>query len=117
MKRLVILMAGLALVAGCTTGPSKQEYEVISTALQGSKALRNELTTDCARKLANKPIPASIRKEVVAFFNTTEANLPGVVCRRMVNGLANGTLSYQDYKDMERGRMTPEIVQLLQGTR
>ncbi|WP_230835427.1 hypothetical protein [Rhizobium sp. C1] len=112
MKKIaVLLLCGLA-VSGCTTVPSKTNFETGAAALAGSKRLRSETTEKCIAH-AHLSSPQT-RHNVALLLDVKDSEADRAACTRMINAVASGRLSYEEVAQMRLGHMSPRVVRILQ---
>ena len=106
----VSLMLGLLALGGCI---SETKYAAISEAYKGSPALRREELRRCNLQARAAPIQ---RAKLAVVMNLPPRSDPvPVLCRRMIESVASGKLSYEDYRTIRAGQITPKLVRILQG--
>ncbi|WP_174801583.1 hypothetical protein [Martelella limonii] len=114
MKRLLAAGLGLGLLAGCQSTQESQEYAMVQTALSGSKAMQREVSKECVKDMGG--LSAEDLRMTAVFLDTTRSKAVPLLCSRIVASMANGDLSYQDYKDVQRGKLSPKVIRVMQGT-
>jgi len=114
MKRLLVAALGLGLLAGCQSTQEANEYAVVQTALSGSKAMQREVSKECVNEM--KVLSAEDVRMMAVFLDTTKSKALPLLCSRIVTGMTNGDLTYQDYKAVQRGELSPKVVRVMQGT-
>lgn len=104
------LMLGLLALGGCI---SETKYAAISEAYKGSPALRREEIRQC--NLRDRASPIQREKLAVVMNLPPRSNPVPILCRRMVESVASGKLTYEDYRTIRVGQITPKLVRILQG--
>ncbi len=94
--------------AGCMT---QERYEAVSTALEGSAALRAETIKECTNGEWNRKTVEGL----ALVMDVSENKVPHLACQRAVNAIASGKLSYEDLVKVRRGHITAKIVRIMQG--
>ncbi|MCD1636036.1 hypothetical protein K7H91_19945 [Martelella mediterranea] len=114
MKRLLVAALGLGLLAGCQSTQEANDFAVAQTALAGSKAMQREVSKECVNEM--KVLGAEDIRMIAVLLDTTKSKALPLLCSRIVTGMANGDLTYQDYKASQRGGLSPKVVRVMQGT-
>lgn len=110
-KNFAIALVVLGVLAGCAT--SKEGYEAVQVALDGSPKLRANFIADCTKR--SRGWPAAHRQTIAALMNVSENSAESVFCKRMTNAVARNRLTYDDYLDGMRNRPNANIIKVLQG--
>ncbi len=105
---IIVLALGLS---GC--GVSASNYAAGQQVLQGSPAVRNNFINSCVERIRNKPLKS--RQTIAMVANTSVSAIPRVYCSRMIRGIASGRLTYGDMNAASRGKVTPNVIKVLQG--
>lgn len=111
MKRLTVVafISALGIVAGCA--PTQQQYAAIQETVRGSAKARQFAVKECSSKGWNRQ---SIRNAAIVL-DTSERAAPELACRRLVEAVRSGRLSYSEAVAASRKKITPELVKILQG--
>ena len=109
-SKMILAMLGLAaLLTSCA--PTKDEYDTITTAMEGSKKLQ----TAVLRKCLENPMTAEERKNSAIVLDASEKDVKQLLCKRVVSALASKRLSYEDVVAISRNRFSPKVIKILQG--
>jgi hypothetical protein len=104
----------ILMLAGCATTASRQEkYETSKAILQGSPKVKQRAMDNCMAKIKTHSLEK--RQNMADVANTTVDKLPGVFCSRVIDGLADGRVSYNDYNAVLNGSVTPNMIKVVQG--
>ncbi|CDN54950.1 Hypothetical protein RG1141_CH26130 [Neorhizobium galegae bv. officinalis bv. officinalis str. HAMBI 1141] len=109
LSQVVALAVAAACLASC--GPTRNQYEVVVTALEGSSRARNAVYANCLKKERT----TAWKKEASVFMNVSEAKAPAVFCQRALDGLVKRRITFADVSAVYAGDLTPNIVKVLQG--
>ncbi|HEV7308300.1 hypothetical protein [Ensifer sp.] len=112
MKLLHAASLALALTVLASCGPTKEEFEVAQTTIQGSPALQKALYKDCVGKTWSKSDLAG----GAMLLSVPPSKVPALTCKRLVNALVSGRLKYADVRqNMNNGAPTVNLIKILQG--
>ncbi len=104
-----IVLVGLLMLGGCV---SSTQYSAVSEALKGSAELRRESVETCVKNNRSTPEQKDMMRKLMNL--SPGSNVVRVGCERATAGLASGKLSYDDYRAIQFGQITPQIVRVFQ---
>lgn len=110
MKKIAIVVVSTLLLSGCVT---RNNYESVVTALNGSPALRAKQIENCISK--RKYTSPTQRHNLALLMNLPDSAADSTFCRRVVNAMANGRISFREVKGTMHGQLTPNLVRIAQG--
>ena len=70
---------------------------------------RNVLKVDCGAQL-KATMPAAVRAGLATELGVKESRVPWTVCDRLVDGLASGRMSTEDFLATQQGRTDPQAL-------
>jgi hypothetical protein len=105
---IAMTLIATGFLAGCA--PTEQEYGAIVTALQGSKRLRTEIVSECAKNFNSEG-----RRSAGIILDVADKDAPRLACSRYLNAVVSGRVTYQDMLDVKNRRYTPKLVKIFQG--
>ncbi|WP_105383768.1 hypothetical protein [Neorhizobium alkalisoli] len=105
--RMFAIACMTVALAGCMT---QERYQTVSTALEGSAALRAKTIKECTRSEWNPKTTESL----ALVMDVSENKVPHLACQRVVNAIASGKLSYEDLEKVRQGNITAKIVRIMQ---
>jgi hypothetical protein len=105
----VALLAAAASLASCA--PTRSQYEVAVTALEGSPRLQQHSYNDCMKREPS----ATWKKSAAIVMNVPDSKASSTFCRRAVDGLASRRITYADFSSAYNGQFTPNLVKVMQG--
>ena len=88
-----------------------QQFRLLQRSLNESPTMRVETTRPCAAKQAAKSGPD--RAAMAAILEVTEAEVPEVLCRRLVEALAAAKLTFEDVQSIQAGNQDTNLVDRL----
>ena len=100
---------GLLVLGGCV---SSTQYSAVSEALKGSPDLRRESVETCVRDNRSTPEQKEMMRKLMNLSLGSDTVRVG--CERVTAALASGRLSYDDYRAIQFGQITPQIIRVLQ---
>lgn len=111
MKRIpvVALLSAISIASGCA--PTEQQYAVIQETVRGSEKARQMAISQCLGQGWNRQ---AVRNASIVL-NTSEKAAPGLACRRFVDAIRSGRMTYADAVAFKRNRPTPELIRIFQG--
>ncbi|MGB8818923.1 MAG: hypothetical protein WCC66_13480 [Rhizobiaceae bacterium] len=109
---VVAAMFAATLVSGCNT-VSESEYKVGQAALSESPSAKRYVLQECIAE--TRPGSASEQKELAAFLKVPQSKLTETICRRVVNAMASGRMSYADYRKIVTTGDSPKLLKIIQG--
>ena len=111
MKRLTVVafLSALTIAAGCA--PTKQQYAVVQETVRGSAKARQFAVKECLSKGWDR----EAMRNASIVLDTTEKAAPELACRRAVEAVRSGRMTYADAVALKQKRMTPEVIKILQG--
>lgn len=93
---------------------SQGEYKTAQTALSGSPALKRETVASCIKD--ENARSASDKAEIATVLNIDPKNYAPVFCKRLINGMASGRISYDDYAKLDSPTAdSSKVIRVLQG--
>lgn len=102
-------MLGLLILGGCL---SSTQYSAVSEVLKGSPELRREGVETCMRNNRSTPEQKEMMRKLMNL--SPGSNAVRIGCERVTAALASGKLSYDDYRGIQFGQITPQLVRVLQ---
>lgn len=100
------LCAAAAVLAGCVT---ERSYGQAREIVRGSPAARQDAIARCANGVNQGS--AARRAEIARIINvSTRSNVGRTYCTRAFNGIANGRISYEDFRTR-----SPQFIRVVQG--
>lgn len=84
----------------------------MSEALKGSPALRSDEVRRCVADNRSTPDQKTMMLKLMNLAPDRDPVRVG--CERVVEGLASGRLGYDDYRKLQFGEVTPQVIRLLQ---
>jgi hypothetical protein len=105
-------MLAATLVSGCNT-VSESDYKLGQAALAESPTAKRYVLQECIAE--NRKNSAAVQKEVAAFLKVPQSGVAETVCRRVVNAMANGRLTYADYRKIMTNGDNPKLLKIIQG--
>jgi hypothetical protein len=111
LKSIITVVAMAGLLSGC--GISASNYSAGREVLRGSPQLRAQSMETCVRNQQRKPL--ATRQSLAKLMNVSVSAAPRTVCRRIQSGITSGRLKHSDVDSGMRGRMTPNLIRVLQG--
>ncbi|MES0032697.1 hypothetical protein [Mesorhizobium sp. M0040] len=111
--RFAAAMIGTSLLAGCTT-LTEGEFNTMHTTLEGSPVTKRVAINECIAR--ERPTPLNERKTYAAIMNVSVAKYDSAFCNRLFNAVANGRLTYADYRRLSSpGADSSKLIKILQG--
>jgi hypothetical protein len=108
----LVLIASLSLgLAGCVI--SEQKYDTFRVTLKKNPDVREKLIAGCIRD--GKTLSKADRELYAEIIDSNPATVEHAYCRRLMNSVANGRLTYQDYKDIMHNKPTARVLRLMRG--
>lgn len=104
-----IALVGSLMLGGCV---SATQYSAVSEALKGSPELRRENVTTCVRNNRSTPQQKDMMRKLMNL--SPGSDVVRVGCERVTAGMASGKLTYEDYRGVQFGQITPQVVRILQ---
>lgn len=105
----VSLVVAMAVLTACA--PSRQQYDVVQTALEGSPAYRAKSLSIClSQNWSDKAL-----QEAALLMSVPKPKAKKLVCSRITSALSSGRLTHDDVKAIYRGQPTPNVIKILQG--
>ena len=105
------LVLALATLSGCAH-PNRpmdpQQFHLMQQSLSESQTMRAETTRQCAAKQAARS--GLDRAAMAALLEVTEAEVPQVLCRRLVEAVAAGAFTFEDFQSIRAGTKDPELL-------
>ncbi|SEL42170.1 hypothetical protein [Xaviernesmea oryzae] len=105
----IALFTALSIIAGCA--PSQERFLAAREVLRGSEKARQYALSACVKKLSS----AKDLKAGAILMDTSEKRAPRLACSRIVEAIRSRRLQYSDLVKLEQGRITPEMVKMIQG--
>lgn len=100
---------GLLMLSGCV---SSTQYSAVSEAVKGSPELRREGVETCVRDNRSTPEQKEMMRKLMNL--SPGSNAVRVGCERLMAALGSGKLSYDDYRGLQFGQITPQLIRILQ---
>jgi len=104
-----IALVGSLMLGGCV---SSTQYSAVSEALKGSPELRREGVETCVRNNRSTLEQKEMMRKLMNL--SPGSNAVRIGCERLTAALASGKLSYDDYRGIGFGQITPQVVRILQ---
>jgi len=106
------LVAALSLgLAGCVV--SEQKFVQYRTAIRARPELQAKMINPCVARM--KSFDEEKRATIAAMVDLKPATVSQTFCRRMAQSFISGRMTYQDYRDLMRGKPTPRLIRLMRG--
>jgi hypothetical protein len=107
-----VMVLVLPLLSGCNT-VSEGDYKASQAFLAENRPAKRLVTQECANDLRFSAIE---KRELSALLNVPESKVTAVACRRFVNAIANGRMTYSDYVKMNSsGGDNSKLIRILLG--
>ncbi|MER8863225.1 hypothetical protein NKI19_05820 [Mesorhizobium sp. M0751] len=111
--RFAAAMIGASLLAGCTT-LTEGEFNTMHATLEGSPVTKRTAINECIAR--ERSTPLAERKTFAAFMNVSVAKHDSAFCNRLYNAVANGRLTYADYRRLSSPTAdNSKVIKILQG--
>lgn len=100
-------------LTGCNT-VSEGQFNNAKAVLSGSPTLRIQKIQDCVA--IQKNASRADKKFRAGLTGASIAKYPGVFCSRLINALASGRITYEDYKRLDRPDAdSSKVIRIAQG--
>ncbi len=109
--RMMAVAIVTSALASCATQATPEKYQAASSALEGSAALRTKMIAQCVQQKWRK----ETIENLALLLDVSESKAPALGCQRVINGMASGKLTYEDFEKTRRGDITAKVVKVLQG--
>ncbi|MES0041582.1 hypothetical protein [Mesorhizobium sp. M0091] len=110
--RFAAVVVGMSSVAGCTS-MSESDFNTIPVTLSSPTAKRSYINECVADERATSQ---SDKNNLSALMNVSPARYETAFCSRLVNALANGKITYADYRKMlSPSADNSKLIKILQG--
>lgn len=110
--RFAAVLVGTSLVAGCTS-MSEGEFTTMHAGL-GSPAAKRYVINECVAD--ERATSQADKNNLSALMNVSPARYETAFCNRLVNALANGKITYADYRKMlSPSADNSKLIKILQG--
>jgi hypothetical protein len=110
--RFAAVLVGTSLVAGCTS-MSEGEFTTMHAGL-GSPAAKRYVINECVAD--ERATSKADKNNLSALMNVSPARYETAFCNRLVNALANGKITYADYRKMlSPSADNSKLIKILQG--
>ena len=110
--RFAAVLVGASLVAGCTS-MSEGEFTTMHADL-GSPAAKRYVINECVAD--ERATSQADKNNLSALMNVSPARYETAFCNRLVNALANGKITYADYRKMlSPSADNSKLIKILQG--
>ena len=110
--RFAAVLVGTSLVAGCTS-MSEGEFSTMHAGL-GSPAAKRYVINECVAD--ERATSQADKNNLSALMNVSPARYETAFCSRLVNALANGKITYADYRKMlSPSADNSKLIKILQG--
>lgn len=107
-----LVVVGAIMLSGCAA--TEGQFNTINAGMRGSPAFKKDFMAHCVAGLGAKPL--GYRKEWAKLINTSVEALPEVYCKRYINAMLSGRMSYADYKGgLSRTADNSRLIAILQG--
>jgi hypothetical protein len=111
--RFATVVLGVAMLAGCTT-MSEGEFNNTQAVVGGSPSTKRAVVNECIKREA--ALPLSKQKETAEVFNINLATYPATYCNRLWNAVANGRITYADYRKLSSQTAdNSKVIRIMQG--
>jgi hypothetical protein len=108
----VVIVLALPLLSACNT-VSEGDYKASQAFLAENRPAKRLVAQECANDLR---FSATEKRELSALLNVPESKVTAVACRRFVNAIASGRMSYSDYANMNSsGADNAKLIRILLG--
>lgn len=112
--RGLMAACGVVLLAGCSATLSEGEYSNIQAVIGGSPAAKRSAISECAARQRTRPLAE--KKETAMLFNISMASYPTTYCNRLWNAVANGRITYADYRKLSNSTAdNSKVIRIMQG--
>ncbi|MBD0416445.1 hypothetical protein [Oryzicola mucosus] len=113
MKHIATLALLSVALVGCAS-VSEGRYKTMQTALNGPAETRNAALKKCVDREKKRSL--THKQNVAMITGASVEAYPEVFCRRVMNGIASGRISYQDYLQLRNPAAdNSKIVKIVQG--
>lgn len=110
--RFAAVLVGASLLAGCTS-MSESEFNTLPVTL-GSPAAKRSVINECVAD--ERTTSQSDKNNLSALMNVSPARYETAFCNRLFNALANGKITYADYRKMlSPSADNSKLIKILQG--
>ena len=110
--RFAAVLVGTSLVAGCTS-MSESEFNTIPVTLSSPAAKRSYINECVADERATSQ---SDKNNLSALMNVSPARYETAFCNRLFTALANGKITYVDYRNLTAPTAdSSKVIKILQG--
>jgi hypothetical protein len=110
---VVTIILASSLLVGCNT-VSEGQYKTVQTILSTDARVKQDAVKNCVA--GQQRLSIADRSANAAIMNVSVSNYPKVFCKRFTNAMANGRITYADYKSVISG--TPDyrkFIHIMQG--
>jgi hypothetical protein len=113
MKFLRIATAAVLLLAlaGCTI--SEKQFVEYRTIIKQRPDVKAKIMASCVAQARKES--RDTREVIAAVFDISVEALPQTFCRRLYQFYLSGRMTYQDYKNIMRGKATPRFIRAMRG--
>ena len=112
---LLMFVAALSALTltGCTT-VSENDYRLGQTALAESPSIKREIVADCVAERRSESL--NEQRTYAALMNVSVANYPTTFCKRVINAVSSGRLTYADIARLDSSSADQsKIIRIIQG--
>jgi len=110
--RFAAVLVGTSLVAGCTS-VSEGEFNNLQATL-GSPAAKRSVIANCI--VNQRRTPARDKSTYAAIMNVSPARYETAFCNRLFTALANGKITYADYRNLTSPTAdSSKVIKIMQG--
>jgi hypothetical protein len=110
--RFAAVLVGTSLVAGCTS-ISEGEFNNLHAKL-GSPAVKRSVIADCIAD--ERRLPVREKNAYAAIMNVSPARYETAFCNRLFTALANGKITYADYRNLTSPTADgSKVIKIMQG--
>ena len=103
---MIALASVCVVITGCVT---ETRYKQAQEIVRGSPAAKREGVTKCYE--GAKRASSSRKAEMATIMNISpRRNVARIYCQRAFNGIANGRITYQDFRTK-----SPRFIRVIQG--
>lgn len=114
MRRLlsaIFIGFTITFLAGCST--TESDYDLGRTVIAESPTIRRQVQVECTAEMRSE---SSANKEVLAaHMKVPVSKFADTLCRRVLNAMANGRLTYADFKTLRTEKTKAKVLRVIKG--